>query len=340
LELWAIFKDIAAVCLKGLKEKGIVPQTIQGNISIDIVKGIAITTLIFAASIYLPVIGLFCFLFIPLPIFFYRSKLGRTTGAIVLVASIIMMIFMVGTISIDIFFFIELLLFGFVLGELIEFNLSIEKTILYACALVLSAGVLGLFFYSNISNVGIIALISEYVAKSLKLTIVLYEKMGMSEENIHLFSNSLENIQYVLLRIIPAMIVVSSFFMAWATLLIAKPILKSRGLFYPDFGSLNLWKVPDSFVWGAIGCGLMLILPERGIKMVGLNGLIILMAIYFFQGMAIVSFFFEKKQFSPILKFFLYSLIVIQQVIALIIIGLGFSDIWLNYRKLGIKQKS
>ncbi|MDO9566196.1 MAG: YybS family protein [Candidatus Desulfaltia sp.] len=316
------------------------PQTIQGNVPIDIVKGIAITTLIFAASIYLPVIGLFCFLFIPIPIFFYRSKLGRTTGAIVLVASIIMVIFMIGTISIDIFFFIELLLFGFVLGELIEINLSIEKTILYACALVLSAGLLGLFFYSNISNVEITALISEYVAKNLKLTIALYEKMGMPEENIRFFSNSLENIQYVLLRIIPAMIVVSSFFMAWATLLIAKPILKSRGLFYPDFGSLNLWKVPDSFVWGAIGCGLILILPERGIKMVGLNGLIILMAIYFFQGVAIVSFFFEKKHFSSILKFVLYSLIAIQQVIALIIIGIGFSDIWLNYRKLGIKQKS
>lgn len=313
-------------------------QTIQGNISIDIVKGIAITTLVFAASIYFPVIGLFCFLFIPLPIFFYRSKLGRTTGAIVLVASIIVMIFMVGTISIDIFFFIELLLFGFVLGELIEFNLSIEKTILYACALVLFAGVLGLFFYSNISDVGIIAIISEYLTKNLKLMIALYEKMGMPEENIRLFSNSLENIHYVLLRIIPAMVVASSFFLAWAILLIAKPILKSRGLFYPDFGSLNLWKVPDSFVWGAIGCGLMLILPQRGIKMVGLNGLIVLMAIYFFQGMAIVSFFFEKKRFSSILKFFLYSLIVIQQVIVLIIIGLGFSDIWLNYRKLGIKQ--
>lgn len=315
-------------------------QTIQGNISIDIAKGIAITTLIFAASIYLPVIGSVCFLFIPLPIFFYRSKLGRTTGAIVLVASIIMMIFMIGTISIDIFFFTGLLLFGFVLSELIEFNLSIEKTILYACALVLSAGVFGLFFYSNISDTGIIALISEYLAKNLNLTIALCEKMGVPEENIRIFSNSLKNIQYVLLRIIPAMVVASSFFLAWAILLIAKPILKARGLFYPDFGSLNLWKVPDSFVWGAIGCGLMLILPERGIKMVGLNGLIILMAIYFFQGMAIVSFFFEKKRFPSILKFFLYSLIAIQQVIVLIIIGLGFSDIWLNYRKLGIKQEN
>ncbi len=316
------------------------PHTIQGNMPIDIAKGIAITTLIFTASIYLPVVGFFCFLFIPLTIFFYRLKFGRTTGAIVFAASIIVMIVMVGTISIDIFFFIELLLFGLVLGELIEFNLSIEKTILYACALVLSAGVLGLLFYSNISNAGIIAIISEYVANNLKLTIALYEEMGMPEENIRIFSNSLENIQYVLLRIIPAMVVASSFFLAWATLLIAKPILKARGLFYPDFGPLNLWKLPDSFVWGAIGCGLMLILPEKGIKMVGVNGLIILMTIYFFQGMAIVSFFFEKKRFSPILKFFLYSLIAIQQVIALIIIGLGFSDIWLNYRKLGIKQKS
>ncbi|HUV51004.1 MAG TPA: YybS family protein [Anaerolineae bacterium] len=315
------------------------PQTIQGNVLIDIAKGIAITTLIFAASIYLPVAGLFCSLLIPLPIFFYRSKLGRTTGAMVLVASTIMMIFVVGAMSIDMFFFIELLLLGFVLGELIEVNLSIEKTVLYACALVLSAGVLGLFFYSNISNVGIIAFISEYVAKNLRLTIALYEKMGMPEENIRLFSESLENIQYVLLRIIPAMVVVSSFFMAWATLLIVKPILKFRGLFYPDFGFLNLWKVPDPFVWGAICCGLMLILPERGIKMVGLNGLIIMMAIYFFQGVAVVSFFFEKKHFSSILKFFLYSLIAIQQVIALIIIGIGFSDIWLNYRKLGIKQE-
>ncbi|MEA3428124.1 MAG: DUF2232 domain-containing protein [Thermodesulfobacteriota bacterium] len=283
---------------------------------------------------------MFCSLFIPLPIFFYRSKLDRTTGAIIFAASIIVMIVVVGTISIDIFFFIELLLLGFVLSEIIEFNLSIGKTILYACALVLSAGVLGLFFYSNIFDVGIIAFISEYIAKNLNLTIALYEKMGVPEENIRLFSSSLESIEYVLLRIIPALVVASSFFLAWATLLIAKPILKARGLFYPDFGPLNLWKVPDSFVWGAIGCGLMLILPERGIKMVALNGLIILMTIYFFQGMAIVSFFFEKKRFSPVLKFFLYGLIAIQQVIMLIIIGLGFSDIWLNYRKLGIKQKS
>ena len=314
------------------------PKTIQDNISIDIVKGIALTTFIFVGSLYLPVIGLFFFLLIPLPIFFYRSKLGRKAGAVVLVASIILMVLIVGRISFDVFFLIELLLLGFVLSELIEFNLSISKTVLYSCGLVLSAGIFGLFFYSSIFNVRVIAFISEYIAENLKLTIALYEKMGMPEETVSIFASSLENMQYIIVRILPAMAMVSSFFIALITLFIAKPILKARGLFYPDFGSLNLWKVPDSFVWGAIGCGLMLVLPERTIKMISLNGLIIFMTIYFFQGMAIVSFFFEKKHFPPVVRFFLYILILVQQIIMLIIICLGFSDIWLNYRKIGIKQ--
>jgi len=98
------------------REKKIVSQTVQGNISKDIISGTAIIGLIFAASTYLPVIGFFFSLFIPLPILFYRSKLGRKTGVIVYILSIIMIIVMTGSISLDIFFFAELLLLGFVLS--------------------------------------------------------------------------------------------------------------------------------------------------------------------------------------------------------------------------------
>ena len=152
------------------------------------------------------------------------------------------------------------------------------------------------------------------------------------------FANSLENIQYVLVRILLALAVASSFFVAWANLLLARPMLKSRGLFYPEFGALKLWKAPERLVWGVIGCGLMLFLPGRTFKILGLNGMIVFMAIYFFQGIAIVAFSFEKKRFPKMLRFFLYSLIVIQQLIFLLVIGLGFFDMWLNFRKLGIQK--
>jgi uncharacterized protein YybS (DUF2232 family) len=158
--------------------------------------------------------------------------------------------------------------------------------------------------------------------------------MGVSQESIQMISNSLENVEYVLIRIIPAIIVASTFFVSWTNLLVAKPILKSRGIFYPSFGSLKLWKAPEFLVWGIIGCSLLLLLPDKTFKFLGLNGLLILLTIYFFQGIAIVSFYFEKKRFPRMLRVFLYSLIALQQVVLIVIIGLGLFDMWINFRKL------
>ena len=314
--------------------------TVQGNISKDIISGVAIIGLIFTASTYLPVIGFFFSLFIPLPILFYRSKLGRTTGIIVYLLSIIIMIVMTGSISLDIFFFAELLLLGFVLSELFEMRLSIEKTISYACASVLITGIVILFFYSNLSNTGIYTLASEYISRNLELTMAMYESLGVPEESIHVISNSMEKIHYVLIRIIPAMLIALTLFVSWTSLLIAKPLLEAKNIFFPDFDSLKLWKAPEFMVWLFIGCGVMLILPENSFKILGLNGLIILLTIYFFQGIAIVSFYFEKKNVPRIFRIFLYSILALQQLVLLCVIGLGFFDIWINFRKLGIKKES
>ncbi|MBW1833605.1 MAG: YybS family protein [Deltaproteobacteria bacterium] len=312
-------------------------QTVQGNISKDIISGVAIIGLIFTASTYLPIIGFFFSLFIPLPILFYRSKLGRTTGIIVYILSIIIMIVMTGSISLDIFFFAELLLLGFVLSELFEMRLSIEKTISYACASVLITGIVILFFYSNLSNTGIYTLASEYISRNLELTMAMYESMGVPEKSIHVISNSMEKIHYVLIRIIPAMLISLTLFVSWTNLLIAKPLLKAKNIFFPDFDSLKLWKAPEFMVWLFIGCGVTLILPDNSFKILGLNGLIILMTIYFFQGIAIVSFYFEKKNVPRIFRIFLYSVLALQQLVLLFVIGLGFFDMWINFRKLGGK---
>ena len=82
----------------------------------------------------------------------------------------------------------------------------------------------------------------------------------------------------------------------------------------------------------------MLIIPEHTVKLFGINGLLILMTIYFFQGIAIISFYFEKKHFPRLLRIVLYSLIALQQIVLLIVVGLGFFDMWLNFRKLGVEK--
>ena len=300
----------------------------------DIVTGVLITSLIFLISVFIPIIGFVAALFIPLPILFYRLRLGRINGLVIPVIASLFMVVFIGGISLDILFFAGLLLIGFILGELFELNLSIEKTTLYASGSVVLSGLIGLIISSMLTGEGVFTIVSNYVAKNLELTLVLYQSMGMSEENVQLISQSLDKIQHVLVTIIPALVSTSTLFVAWISILLAKPVLISRSLHYPDFGPLNLWMAPDYLVWVVIGCGLAVFLPIPVIKVIGLNGLLILMTVYFFQGIAIVSYYFNKKRFPKILRIFLYTLMALQQLILLAVIGLGFFDLWINFRRL------
>ncbi len=313
------------------------PQLRQGEIPKDILTGISTTCLIFAISVYMPIFGFFCALFIPLPILFYRVKLGRKTGMIIPVATLFIMVIIFGTFSIDLLFFMELMILGFVLGELIEVDLSIEKTVLFACAGVCVTGLMGLFVYGQLIHKDLVALATEYVEKNLRLTLALYKNMGVSEDNIQTISEALPHIQYVLVRIIPALVSASTLFVSWTNLLMARTLFRVKGIACPEFGPLTHWRPPEILVWGVIGCGLVLLIPSGSLKLLGLNGLITLMTVYFFAGIAIVSYFFEKKRFPRVLRFFLYSLIALQQFILLLVIGLGFFDVWLNFRKLVLK---
>ena len=299
----------------------------------DIVNGVLLTSLIFFVSVFIPIIGFFGALFIPLPILFYRLKLGRKNGAIIPVISGSILYIVIGGMSADVLFFAELLLIGYMLGEQIESNSSIDKIMLYTTGSVLISGFVGLVLYSVLTGEGIYTVVSDYVTGNLDLTMVLYQNMGMSEENVHLIDRFLTELQPLIVKILPAMVTASTLFVAWINILIARPVLKGRLRFYPDFGPLNMWKAPEYLVWGVIACGLALFLPGSTIKAIGQNGLLILMTVYFFQGIAIVSFYFEKKRFPRFIRFFLYTLIAVQHLILLAVIGLGFFDMWVNFRR-------
>jgi len=239
-----------------------------------------------------------------------------------------------GSLSFEAVFFAGLIILGYVLAELIEMNLTVETTVGFATGAVLLVGLLALLFYSIVSHTGIHQLVSNYVYKNLEFSLAVYERMGMSDENIRMIASSLKDIQYAIVRIIPGLAVASVLFVSWMNLLMARLVLIRKSLFFPAYGALNRWRPPDVLVWGVIGSGILLLTGVKAFKMLGLNGLIILLTIYFFTGIAVVSFFFDKKRFPPTLRFFLYSLIALQQLFLLFVIGLGLFDTWLNFRKI------
>jgi uncharacterized protein YybS (DUF2232 family) len=158
--------------------------------------------------------------------------------------------------------------------------------------------------------------------------------MDVSDQRIGILAQSMEGIIYVMLRIMPAIAIVSTLIVVWSNLLLARPLLRSGRLFCPDFGTLNQWKAPEPMVWLIVLSGVLLLIPHKGLKLLGVNGLIIVMAIYFFQGIAIVSFYFEKKRFPKILRGILYGLIALQQLVLLLVIAAGLFDVWIDFRRM------
>ncbi len=299
----------------------------------QLVKGIAVMVLIFTVAISLPIIGFFISLLIPLTILYYRAVLGHSGGLLLLVGTGLIMLFVLGGPTVDLLFFTELMLMGLVMAELIRRNFTVETVVLGASGAALASGFMGLLVYAGLSGSSLGEMISGYVLKNLTETVKLYEEVGIPQETLHRIAGSLDQIAEVMVLMLPAMAAGSALCVAWATLLMARPLFRSGRIEYPSFGRLNRWKPPEQLVWGVIGCGAALLIPDRTIKVWALNGLIVLMTIYFFGGIAIVSFFFEKKRFPLFVRGLLYGIIVLQQFILLAVVGLGFFDIWLDFRR-------
>ncbi|MBF0259464.1 MAG: DUF2232 domain-containing protein [Desulfamplus sp.] len=302
----------------------------------EISSGIAISMLIIVVTMYLPLLGFFMAMILPMPIVYFRLKLGRNSGAAIMASVFAITWSVTGGLSVDILFYGGLLLTGFFLGEFLEMRLSIEKSAIYTLLSTLGICTAAFFFHAVSTDQGVFSLVSEYVFENVKLTLSLYESMGMSQENIQLISNSVEAIQYVLVRMIPALIIIMLTFVIWIDILLIKRILARKGLHLKELQDLNQWKAPERLVWIVIFLGVIMFIPEKTIKIAAFNCIVILMPVYFFQGIAIVSFIFEKKKLPILLKLFIYSIIAIQQVLILVIVGLGFFDTWMNFRKIGM----
>jgi len=308
---------------------------VHGQIHRDVVIGIIVTTLIALVAMSVTVLGPVVGLFIPLPILFYRLKLGRVSGLMILAAVTLIVTAVVGWRSLGTTAFLfEVGLVGLVLPELLEMNLNVEKTVGFTAGVILLTGAVMLGLYSIMSGSTPWALASDYLNKSANLALAMYREMEPSQENVGILTASMDAIIYVTLRVMPALLMVGALFLVWSNFLLARPLLRSRQLLSPEFVRLDEWRAPEPFVWVAIGSGILILVGHEGFRLAGINGLIVMMMIYFFQGIAIVSFYFKKKQFPRGLRFILYGLIAMQQLLLLLVITMGFFDMWIDFRRI------
>ncbi len=108
---------------------------------------------------------------------------------------------------------------------------------------------------------------------------------------------------------------------------------------FPGWLEFSIWRLSEGWIWVPITAGGLYfanvyLFSNPLLGMILLNLLLVTAAIYFFQGVAIVSYFFRRR-FSPMVRLLAYVIIILfVQMVGIVIVALGIFDFWFDFRKV------
>jgi uncharacterized protein YybS (DUF2232 family) len=302
----------------------------------DFVLGVGITALFFVLLALSPMLGFAIGFITPVPVAHFYNRLGRRQGLLYFAASVLSAwaALRFSGIEADASFFVVIGALGVLLPELMRRNWGIEKTVIAAVASLVTLTVALLITFSWHLATPVLQLIETHVQESLKYSLQFYGEFGMPQEQIESIRENIPGITTTILGLLPSIGVVSASFFAWINVLLMRSLFRKTQVPCPDYGDLARWKIPEWLVWFVIASGGMMLLPMTEIKLVGFNGLIILLFVYLLQGFSIVDFFFKKKSVPKFLRTIFYLFLIIYQSLLLVVAAVGLFDIWIDFRKM------
>ncbi len=107
-----------------------------------------------------------------------------------------------------------------------------------------------------------------------------------------------------------------------------------RRLGYPLFGDIVRWATPEWLVWLLLAAGFGLFIPNATLSLIMLNCFVGIVAVYFFQGLAIMAFYFRALAMPSLARGLVYALTIVQPFLAALICIAGVFDLWLDLRRL------
>lgn len=310
------------------------PPTMQSPTLNEAFKATAFFSVLCILLVRVPLLGLFGTFFLPVPVIYYRLKLGRQMGALMALTGLIVQWVVATPSAFDGVFFLGLVGMGFLLGEFFEAGHVIEEAIIKALVIVVSVCGVLLIFINLVSEPSLFDQMTQFMSKRVRDAFDAFQSQEMPASDLEESARARDQFVVWTVRTIPGQMISSILFIAWVSTLLARKILTERGLPFPSSKPLNRWRAPEYLVWVVIFLGICLLIPTTGTRILGANGLWILAPVYFFQGMAIVVFYLFKKGVPRPFRIFLYMLIAIQPFIWPVVPLVGLFDVWLNLRRI------
>lgn len=98
------------------------------------------------------------------------------------------------------------------------------------------------------------------------------------------------------------------------------------------------WEMPERLVWVFIGAGLLYLTGPAGLGAVGLNLLVVLIGLYFLQGLSITASLFQRFHLPRLLAALSVFLLLFHPLFPLLVAGVGLFDVWFGFRRLSLPK--
>ncbi len=133
-------------------------------------------------------------------------------------------------------------------------------------------------------------------------------------------------------QILPALLVINTTLVAWLNVVTVRQLALAAGEEELEL-PLTQWFTPEWLIFVFLGAGFLLLVPVAVVRLTGLNLVLILGFLYFFQGLAVIASLFERFHLPWFLRLMGY-LLAFMNPLCLLVVIVGLLDLWLDFRRL------
>ena len=307
-----------------------VTPTIEGGLLV------AITVILCLAAVYVPILGIVVEFFCAVPIAVLTARQGAGKGFMALtVAGILLVMFLGPPAALRLV--LSFGLCGVTMGWCVRKNFSAVKIFLTVLIVASAAQMLSIALLLVLMDVNFIEMQITLLRESFAESFNMYEAMGVDKAQIAESKKQMESGLEALSLLMPTLIMLSAVMNAAAVWFTSKWIFPKLQIKLPQFPPFNEWRFPQIFLYvaafGAIGMYWGFTRGWTQIYEIALNLTILAMLVGLIQGLALLSFLFDRYKVSKFLRRLFYVLIVLNMFLAQLVAVTGLIDMLFDYRK-------
>jgi uncharacterized protein YybS (DUF2232 family) len=271
---------------------------------------------------------------IPLPVFYYLIRAGRRQGALIVAGALLLTAAFSVSLGVSWYIAIPVALapLGYILARAAQKNESPLwaglSGILFLGGLVLAFGLFQLLFGQGNPYTALVGSMEH----GLDTAREFYQKSTeLPPETLKEIETIFAGLKKLLPKVLPALLATTVLGTVWINLVVGNWLLQ-RGTGEAPWPPYHRWRLPEALIWGVILAGAAMLPPAPLLNLLGLNLLLSLGLLYFFQGLAVLAFLLGRWSAPWPLRAAIYFLLFFQVYGILMVTILGLVDIWADFR--------